>query len=595
MEEEQDQDPRNGWEERLTELEQQWTFNENNLDELLNKFRDETGTLLPGSIDRIFNVTWLPFKAILGEFETSEPDEGDNDNDAFNIAFKKRLFRFQEILYNARNVALSFLHVIGNTNAYPGPRFSENLFWLIPKNFENLKDTPRLILYLLGMFQQRGYMKYNGNVMEQYITQDGYPSRAFNSICDIKTMIYRFCPKDTNMDLWSILTSSGSIINTVTEYLTNCNDSEFPTLNMKRHIWSFKDGIYDAHSDTFYRYDGNHILSEEIVSCNYIDLIFQPAMQIDPDAITAPLFESIGRTQNWTDDMIAWLYIFFGRLFWRVNERDSWQVISFFKGTAGTGKSTIIRVLDSIYRRESIGTISNNIEKQFGLYAIHDKLIFTIPEMKNDFSMDQATFQSMITGESVSLPIKHNPIAKQIVWDVPGILAGNEAPGWRDKAGSISRRIVVFPFLVKVNGDRLDPLLIDKIQAEVPLILRKSSQLYRRAARDLRERDIWTVLPPQFLVEKKNLQFSTNCLFSFLNSEKVIKGDGLYVLEEKFITDLRSYTKMKFSNTQFNFDSDFYHVVFMDEGISVQQTDLPWPIHSNNIQRATYIIGCATI
>lgn len=57
----------------------------------------------------------------------------------------------------------------------------------------------------------------------------------------------------------------------------------------------------------------------------------------------------------------------FGRMFYDVNERDTWQVIPFLKGVAGTGKSFIINILLSIFDPKDVGILSNNVEEQFGL------------------------------------------------------------------------------------------------------------------------------------------------------------------------------------------------------------------------------------
>ena len=37
----------------------------------------------------------------------------------------------------------------------------------------------------------------------------------------------------------------------------------------------------------------------------------------------------------------------------------------------------------------------------------------------------------MVSGEDVSIAVKHEK-AKSIQWTTPGVMAGNEMPGWRD-------------------------------------------------------------------------------------------------------------------------------------------------------------------
>ena len=63
-------------------------------------------------------------------------------------------------------------------------------------------------------------------------------------------------------------------------------------------------------------------------------------------------------------------------------------------------------------------TLSNNIEKKFGLSAIKDSFMFIAPEVKGDLALEQAEFQSIVSGEDVSIAVK-NKTAVSIEWKVP--------------------------------------------------------------------------------------------------------------------------------------------------------------------------------
>ena len=125
---------------------------------------------------------------------------------------------------------------------------------------------------------------------------------------------------------------------------------------------------------------------------------------------------------------------------------DGWQVIPFLKGVAMSGKSTIItKVFKKFYDSEDVRTLSNNIERKFGLSSIYDGFMFIAPEVKGDMCLEQAEFQSLVSGEDVSLARKYEK-AKSIEWKTPGILAGNEIPNWKDNSGSVLRRILAWNF-----------------------------------------------------------------------------------------------------------------------------------------------------
>ena len=85
------------------------------------------------------------------------------------------------------------------------------------------------------------------------------------------------------------------------------------------------------------------------------------------DDLKTPSLDQIFTFQRWDEEMITWMFVFIGRMFYDVNERDTWQVIPFLKGVAGTGKSFIINILLSIFDPKDVGILSNNVEEQFGL------------------------------------------------------------------------------------------------------------------------------------------------------------------------------------------------------------------------------------
>jgi phage/plasmid-associated DNA primase len=159
-----------------------------------------------------------------------------------------------------------------------------------------------------------------------------------------------------------------------------------------------------------------------------------------------------------------------GRILFEVNEKDSWQVIPFFKGRAGTGKSKILDTIADLFRKEDIETVANNAQKGFGLETVYDKLVWRVMEVKKDFGIDQAQFQSMVTGEEVSIQRK-NKTALTVVWNSPGILAGNELANWSDNSGSISRRLLIVHFSSKVQNS--DPNMSQGLRNERAAFLHK--------------------------------------------------------------------------------------------------------------------------
>jgi hypothetical protein len=218
---------------------------------------------------------------------------------------------------------------------------------------------------------------------------------------------------------------------------------------------------------------------------------------------------------------------------------NSWQVIPFLKGIARSGKSTLItKVCKKFYDTEDVRTLSNNIEKKFGLWSIHDGFMFISPEVKGDLALEQAEFQSMVSGEDVSIARK-NDKALSMTWNVPGILAGNEVPGYRDNSGSVLRRLVTWNFGRQVA--KADPKLDEKLDAEIPAIVCKCIRAYLEYSQRHNNEDIWNVLPEYFKGVQSEVAKLTNPLQHFLSSEKMVFGQDKFIPQKLFISAFNAH------------------------------------------------------
>jgi len=263
------------------------------------------------------------------------------------------------------------------------------------------------------------------------------------------------------------------------------------------------------------------------------------------------------------NDISKWMYILLGRMIYNLNELEYWQIIVFLKGMAGTGKSTIItKVVKEFYEYDDVGQLSNDGEKTFGLSAFCDKKIFIAPEIKADFSLPQAVFQGIISGEDVSIAKKYKT-AETVEWKIPGFMAGNEIPNFTDNSGSISRRLVVFDFLKKVKKDKSDPLLGKKLKKEIPYIIRKSNLAYLEAVGKYGKKDIWLDLPSYFKKTQEQISEKTNSLSSFLNSGMVSYNKDFYIHEKVFKNKFNIYCKENNLGLK-KYNNDFYNGPYLD-------------------------------
>lgn len=436
-----------------------------------------------------------------------------------------------------------------------------------------------LLLYLLHEAQLNRYKRYKGFCYKEIKTVDGKSTRAWEPVMEVSEFVYAKTQKECKYDMWKNLTSKGSCVKDTISYMTTCIDIQFPDIKKHRHVWSFRNGIFigkywdkkqDRYVTKFYDYDKPEFdrLDPTIVSCKYFDQDFEDLSAVsDWYNIPTPYMQSVLDYQNFQDDVCRWMYVFIGRLCFDVNDLDCWQVIPFLKGIAGSGKSTLLtKVCRKFYDLDDVRTLSNNIEKKFGLEAIRDGFMFISPEVKGDLQLEQAEFQSLVSGEDISVARKFKtPLSIQ--WKVPGILAGNEMPGWKDNSGSILRRVLTWNFTRQVT--EADPHLEMKLETEMPLILQKCVRAYVEYAQTYNKQDIWNVVPHYFKIVRNQVAMVTNVLQNFLSSEKVKFGADLYCPQKLFVYMFNQHCQEN-NLGRHKFNPDFYAGPFSSKDIEVR-------------------------
>ena len=419
-----------------------------------------------------------------------------------------------------------------------------------------------LLLFLLNSLQMRGYKRYGLDCYEQLTTDGGHNTCAWRLVCSIRDFVYTAARKETNFDQWLNLTQNKNNAASAADYLVSCRDVQFASLKKDRGVFAFNNGIYMAHTDTFVQF-GEGIPSPRPVACKYFDAPFDASFGAVADwfAIPTPHFQSILDFQEFDEGVCRWMYVMIGRLMYKLGDRDRWQVIPYLKGQASSGKSTILlRVCRNLYDRSDVGVLSNNIEKKFGIGAFHDKFVFVAPEIKSDLQMEQAEFQSMVSGEDMSVCIKYQT-AQAVEWSVPGIFAGNEVPAWVDNSGSITRRIVLFDFQKRVDNGDMN--LGKKLEAEMPNLIQKCNKAYLSAVQTCASDNVWKHLPPYFHSTREELGESTNVLEHFLKSNALRFGSELYVPWNDFLGAFQAHVRSHNFKCVHNFTKDYYSSAFI--------------------------------
>jgi hypothetical protein len=277
---------------------------------------------------------------------------------------------------------------------------------------EDTNKMQQLLLYLLNCAQSRGYRRFRGDCYARRFTADGHDTHAWDRVFSLREFVYDATRKELNYEMWLAMTSMRTNVGSAVEHLDNCRDVQMPDLKKDRHVFSFRNGIYLAAKNRFLKYGTPEAraLPADTIAARFFDVEFPKiAENDDPEdpIVETPHLQSILDYQGMDSEVSRWMYVMIGRLIYEVNELDQWQVIPYLKGAASSGKSTILtRVCRGLYEPGDVGVMSNNIERKFGLSALHDKFIFIGPEIKSDMALEQAEFQSVVSGETVQVATK---------------------------------------------------------------------------------------------------------------------------------------------------------------------------------------------
>ena len=411
-----------------------------------------------------------------------------------------------------------------------------------------------------------------------------------------------------NRILSGVWTGADVFMKRLTEWFNQTDHPTFELLTppkMNRSVISFVNGYFDIDAMRFVEWGGPEPVP-------ITDHYFEQTLDLDAAAeAPTPLWDSLTTTQlgnrnkcescsrssiyadNTCDlhseeasagfgfiapsvaDMIE---IMIGRCFFPIGKYDNWQVNLFMKGDANTGKGTICDLIRHMFAPGACGTITATHEQNFGLEALYQKRLVLVPDMPKHFSkiVNQSDFQSMCSGESVSVARKNKTAITDQNWTVPIVFAANYLPDYNDNSGSVSRRLVVFLFNRLIES-RNTMLKHDIIQHELVTVIVRCITAYRRIVAQKPSADFWTKIAPLPLQEiQAETKAETNPLANFLrngdNYYQIIRDDtgvtALSDLEKAFSNHMRISHKVE----KAKLGSDYHPI--RSEGYKIDSVNL---------------------
>lgn len=230
-----------------------------------------------------------------------------------------------------------------------------------------------------------------------------------------------------------------------------------------RNLIGFRNGVFDTSAGVFRQHDKRDwlLIASEVDFC-------QPAKG-ETLASHAPNFwswlqHSTAGNKNKVDRLLA-------ALFMVLANRYDWQLFLEVTGPGGSGKSVMAEICTMLAGKgntvsASMAALENPRERAL---VVGYSLII-LPDMTR-YAGDGAGIKAITGGDRVSIDPKHKaPYSIRIPAVV--LAVNNNAMTFSDRSGGISRRRVIFNFSEVVSEEKRDPMLVEKIEAELPVIIR---------------------------------------------------------------------------------------------------------------------------
>ncbi len=233
--------------------------------------------------------------------------------------------------------------------------------------------------------------------------------------------------------------------------------------NTARNLIGFSNGVFDTRLGQFRSHDKTDWL---IVAS---DLPFSEPAEGETLATHAPNFwkwlrRSVADNNRKSDRVLS-------ALFMVLANRYDWQLFLEVTGPGGSGKSVMAEICTMLAGKAntvsaSMAALENPRERAL---VVGFSLII-MPDMTR-YAGDGAGIKAITGGDKVAIDPKHKaPYSTRI----PAVMlaVNNNAMSFSDRSGGISRRRVIFNFSEVVPENERDPMLAEKIEGELAVIIR---------------------------------------------------------------------------------------------------------------------------
>ena len=179
-----------------------------------------------------------------------------------------------------------------NPTAVPQTSSTSDPSTMCDDDVESATPYQKCLLYSLDQTYKSGYRRYKGQCCEEIRTIEGHRTRAWKPKFTIENFVYSLSQKDDDFAMWKNFTSRGNVYRDVVDNMNKCMDAQFPEITKRRHVWSFKNGVFvgkewlpdhGVYDCRFYPYESAEFrcLDPTIIACKYFDQQFDDFSHVE--------------------------------------------------------------------------------------------------------------------------------------------------------------------------------------------------------------------------------------------------------------------------------------------------------------------------
>lgn len=450
----------------------------------------------------------------------------------------------------------------------------------------------RLIVFILAKLSEFGLRRSRDSCFLKKGSESGL---AWVRISSIREFVIEHTRRDVAPEQWRLLTNPRENLDALCKHLCEVVYPEFPKLHVDMGYISWDNGTYSTKDNVFWPNDSDwdnvaarvqewrraqewgdqYTLSpppeQGVSSCHIVPVAFRVCDHLscnDGDSNVRRIVAAL-RNVGIGEDVQWWFLALVGRLFFPLNQNETWHVVPFVKTNDANDQmftALLVSFLGHLVGSAAVGSIGTGGNLVHAPEGIMNTRI-SVMLMRDTPPMEQGDWQSAICGESICItPRGRSSFSHQ--WTTHLFCVGSGMP-YKNDAGTVERRVVMFD--ASSATDTAIAELREVMMTNTDILLQLCVNNYLSAVRRHSNVDIWTSVPPAIHRQREALREIANPLYSCLRSPTLFEhGQALYMPLSDFKDIYQSYRRNRGLQPQ-RWTRDHWYATFVELNLSIER------------------------